>query len=80
NMMQEQESTKSDEEATSYYEHEKEELRMWLTLISDEEESMDPEILFAKYPIVDWESQNLENVDMEDLNVYKIIRADGNTM
>ncbi|GKE40539.1 hypothetical protein Tco_1463944 [Tanacetum coccineum] len=37
------------------------------------------EVLSAKYPIVDWESQNLGNVDMEDLHVYKIIRADGNT-
>ncbi|GJT67143.1 hypothetical protein Tco_1018623 [Tanacetum coccineum] len=32
-----------------------------------------------KYPIVDWESQNLRSVDMEDIHVYKIIRADGNT-
>ncbi|GKA89617.1 hypothetical protein Tco_0811429 [Tanacetum coccineum] len=40
---------------------------------------MDPEIWSAKYPIVDWESQNLGSVDMEDLHVYKIIRADRNT-
>ncbi|GJZ28065.1 hypothetical protein Tco_0572712 [Tanacetum coccineum] len=33
----------------------------------------------VKYPIVDWESQNLGSVDMEDIHVYKIIRADGNT-
>ncbi|GKA65799.1 hypothetical protein Tco_0765506 [Tanacetum coccineum] len=78
-MMQEQESAKSDEDATADYEHEKEELRMWLTIVLDKEESVDPEILSAKYPIVDWESQNLGNVDMEDLHVYKIIRADGNT-
>ncbi|GKA30725.1 hypothetical protein Tco_0717030, partial [Tanacetum coccineum] len=32
-----------------------------------------------KYPIVEWESHNLGSVDMEDLHVYKIIRADGNT-
>ncbi|GJS47546.1 hypothetical protein Tco_0597667 [Tanacetum coccineum] len=78
-MMQEQESAKSDEDAAADYEHEKEELRMWLTVVPDEEETVDPEILSAKYPIVDWESQNLGNVDMEDLHVYKIIRADGNT-
>ncbi|GJX72849.1 hypothetical protein Tco_0311444 [Tanacetum coccineum] len=52
---------------------------MWLTLFLDEEETVDPEILSAKYPIVDWESHNLRNVDMEDLHVYKIIIADGNT-
>ncbi|GKC28193.1 hypothetical protein Tco_1035487 [Tanacetum coccineum] len=75
----EQESPKSDEEAAADYEHEKEELRMWLTVVSDEEETVGPKILFAKYPIVDWESHNLGNVDMEDLYVYKIIRADGNT-
>ncbi|GJU25595.1 hypothetical protein Tco_1164216 [Tanacetum coccineum] len=75
----EQESAKSDEEAAADYEHEKEELRMWLTAVSDEEETVDPKILSTKYPIVDWESQNLRNVDMKDLHVYKIIRADGNT-
>ncbi|GKA80302.1 hypothetical protein Tco_0786898 [Tanacetum coccineum] len=72
-MMQEQESAKSDEDATADYEHEKEELRMWLTVVLDEEETVDPEILSAKYPIVDWESHNLRNDDMEDLQVYKII-------
>ncbi|GJV24805.1 hypothetical protein Tco_1377500 [Tanacetum coccineum] len=76
---EEQESAKSDEEAAADYEHEKEELRMWLTVVSNEEETVDLKILSAKYPIVDWESQNLGNVDMEDLQVYKIIRVDGNT-
>ncbi|GJV70312.1 hypothetical protein Tco_1485821 [Tanacetum coccineum] len=52
---------------------------MWLTIVLDEEETVDPKILSAKYYIVDWESQNLGNVDMVDLHVYKIIRADGNT-
>nr|GEX91591.1 hypothetical protein [Tanacetum cinerariifolium] len=41
-MMQEQESAKSDEEESADYEHEKEELRMWLTVVSDEEETVDP--------------------------------------
>ncbi|GJV47734.1 hypothetical protein Tco_1437946 [Tanacetum coccineum] len=48
---EEQESAKSDEEAAADYEHEKEELRMWLTVVSDEEETMDPKILSAKYPV-----------------------------
>ncbi|GKA16130.1 hypothetical protein Tco_0695877 [Tanacetum coccineum] len=47
-MMQEQESAKSDEDAAADYEHEKEELRMWLTVVPDEEETVDPEILSAK--------------------------------
>ncbi|GJX57713.1 hypothetical protein Tco_0287610 [Tanacetum coccineum] len=36
----EQESAKSDEEAVADYEHEKEELRLWLTIFSDEEETI----------------------------------------
>ncbi|GKF61284.1 hypothetical protein Tco_0181338, partial [Tanacetum coccineum] len=40
-MMQEQESSKSDEDTTVDYKHEKEELRMWLTVVLDEEETMD---------------------------------------
>ncbi|GJT71411.1 hypothetical protein Tco_1030697 [Tanacetum coccineum] len=67
-VVEEQESAKSDEEASADYEHEKEELRLWLTVVSDEEETVDPKILSTKYPIVDWESQNLGNIDMEDLH------------
>nr|GEX01462.1 hypothetical protein [Tanacetum cinerariifolium] len=75
----EQESAKSVEEESTDYEHEKEELRMWLTVVSYEEETVDPEILSTKYPIVDWESHILENVDTKDVHVYKIIRANENT-
>ncbi|GKA62614.1 hypothetical protein Tco_0762133 [Tanacetum coccineum] len=39
-MMQEQESTKRDEDAAVDYEHEKEELRMWLTVVPDKEETI----------------------------------------
>nr|GEX39844.1 hypothetical protein [Tanacetum cinerariifolium] len=45
----------------------------------NEEDIVDLEILSTKYPIVDWESQILGNVDMEDKHVYKIIRANMNT-
>nr|GEW14040.1 hypothetical protein [Tanacetum cinerariifolium] len=78
-MMQEQESVKSDEEESVDYEQENKELRMWLTIVSDEEETVDPEILSTKYLIVDWESQILRNVDMEDKYVYKIIKTNRNT-
>ncbi|GKE09181.1 hypothetical protein Tco_1412732 [Tanacetum coccineum] len=76
---EEQESIESDQEDTADYEQENEELRMWLTVVPDEEETMDREILSTKYPIVDWESQTLGSNEVEDLHVYKIIRADGNT-
>ncbi|GKA33710.1 hypothetical protein Tco_0720139, partial [Tanacetum coccineum] len=72
-------STKSYKEAAADYEQEKEELRMWLAVVLDEDETVDPGILSVKYLIVDWESWNLGSVDMEDIHVYKIIRADGNT-
>ncbi|GJX61992.1 hypothetical protein Tco_0294892 [Tanacetum coccineum] len=62
------------EKETADYEEEKDELRMWLAVVSDEEEFVDHEILHTKFPIVDWESQNLGNI-----HVYKVIRADGNT-
>ncbi|GJV48053.1 hypothetical protein Tco_1438265 [Tanacetum coccineum] len=62
------------EKETTDYEEEKDELRMWLTVVTDEEAIMDPEVLHTKFPIVDWESQSLGN-----MHVYKIIRADGNT-
>ncbi|GJV86238.1 hypothetical protein Tco_1530176 [Tanacetum coccineum] len=78
-VIKEQESAESNEEAAADYEQEKEELRMWLAVVPDEDETVDLEILSVKYPIVDWESQNLGSVDMEDIHVYKIIRADGNT-
>ncbi|GKB28280.1 putative ribonuclease H-like domain-containing protein [Tanacetum coccineum] len=61
----------SNEEATADYEQEKEELRMWLAVVPDEDETVDPEILSVKYPI--------GSVYMEDIHVYKIIRVDGNT-
>nr|GEZ60869.1 hypothetical protein [Tanacetum cinerariifolium] len=73
-----QESAKSDEKESVDYEHEKEELRMWLAVVLDEEETVDPKILSTKYPIGDWESQILGNVDIVDLHVNKIIRANRN--
>ncbi|GKA02969.1 hypothetical protein Tco_0675750, partial [Tanacetum coccineum] len=62
------------EKETADYEEEKDELRMWLTVVLDEEEFVDSKILHTKFPIVDWESQSLGN-----MHVYKIIRAYGNT-
>nr|GFB48859.1 hypothetical protein [Tanacetum cinerariifolium] len=44
-LMQEQELAKSEEEESADYEQENEELRMWSTDVSDEEETVDPKIL-----------------------------------
>ncbi|GJW98144.1 hypothetical protein Tco_0179952 [Tanacetum coccineum] len=41
------------EKETAEYEEEKDELRMWLTIVPDEEEFVDLEILYTKFPIVD---------------------------
>ncbi|GKC42002.1 hypothetical protein Tco_1059724 [Tanacetum coccineum] len=49
--------------------------RKMLTVVPDEEATVDPEILHTKYPIIDWESQSLGS----NMHIYKIIRADGNT-
>nr|GFB83147.1 hypothetical protein [Tanacetum cinerariifolium] len=43
-MMQEQESAKSDEEESADYEQENEEFIMWLTVVSDVEETVDLKI------------------------------------
>ncbi|GKC77419.1 hypothetical protein Tco_1128193 [Tanacetum coccineum] len=45
---EEQESAENDEEEAADYEQEKEELRMWMTIVTDEEETVDPEILSTK--------------------------------
>ncbi|GKF03783.1 hypothetical protein Tco_0034451, partial [Tanacetum coccineum] len=44
------------EKETADYEKEKDELRMWLIVVPDEEEFIDPEILHTRFLIVDWES------------------------
>ncbi|GJU18551.1 hypothetical protein Tco_1146517 [Tanacetum coccineum] len=66
--------TEEKKKETADYEEEKDELRTWLAVVPNEEEFVDPEILHTKFPIIDWESQNLGN-----MHVYKIIRAYGNT-
>ncbi|GJZ27618.1 hypothetical protein Tco_0572265 [Tanacetum coccineum] len=63
-----------DEEVAANYEEEKKELRMWLTVVPDEEATMNPEILHTRYTIVHWESKSLGSE-----HVYKIITSDGNT-
>ncbi|GKA90858.1 hypothetical protein Tco_0812728 [Tanacetum coccineum] len=64
-------------EAAADYEQEKAELRLWLKVSQDDEESMNLEILSTKYPIVDWEYQLMGQVGGKDFEVYKLTRADG---
>ncbi|GJW90590.1 hypothetical protein Tco_0168143 [Tanacetum coccineum] len=68
-MMQEQESAKCDEDVAVYCEHEKEELRMWLTVVPDEEETVDLEILSANSYIADgWYFDLLQHVSREKVS------------
>ncbi|GJR39946.1 hypothetical protein Tco_1215630 [Tanacetum coccineum] len=48
------------EDVATDYEQEKAKLRLWLKVTQDDEESVNPEILSTKYPIVDWEYQLLD--------------------
>ncbi|GJU14893.1 putative ribonuclease H-like domain-containing protein [Tanacetum coccineum] len=88
-VIKEQEYAESNEQAASDYEQEKEELRMWLAVVPDEDETVDPEILSVKYPIVDWESHNLytfssmlrkfNRQDLIDLHTLVMKRFEDNT-
>ncbi|GKB27980.1 hypothetical protein Tco_0867381, partial [Tanacetum coccineum] len=46
-------------------------------ILNDEEESVTPEFLSIKYPIVNWEYQLLGRMEITDMEVYKLTRADG---
>ncbi|GKA35261.1 reverse transcriptase domain-containing protein [Tanacetum coccineum] len=65
------------EKESDDFEQEKEDLRMWLSVLNDEEESMTPEFLFVRYPIVNWEGikslfRRLDRDDLKDL--YKLVQ------
>nr|GEY43154.1 hypothetical protein [Tanacetum cinerariifolium] len=54
-------------------EQEKEELRLCLKIVQDEEKAINYETLTVKSPIVDWESQLLgSDLQEEDLSYWKI--------
>ncbi|GJR44171.1 hypothetical protein Tco_0089670 [Tanacetum coccineum] len=65
------------EKESDDFEQEKEDLRMWLSVLKDEEESVTPEFLSVRYPIVNWEYQLLGRMEMKDMETYKLTRADG---
>ncbi|GKC37542.1 hypothetical protein Tco_1049926 [Tanacetum coccineum] len=71
-VMKEQESTVDEQE--------KEELRLCLNIVQDEDKAINYETLAVKSPIVDWESQILgSNLQEEDLSYWKITRANGSS-
>ncbi|GJU22681.1 hypothetical protein Tco_1156023 [Tanacetum coccineum] len=58
------------------FEQEKEDLRMWLSVLKDEEVYVTQEFLFVRYPIVNWEYQLHGRMEMKDMEAYKLTRAD----
>ncbi|GJS16994.1 putative ribonuclease H-like domain-containing protein [Tanacetum coccineum] len=64
------------EKETDDFEQEKEDLRIWLSVLKDEEESVTPEFLSVRYPIVNWEYQIYGRIEMKDMEAYKLTRAD----
>ncbi|GKA57684.1 hypothetical protein Tco_0756872 [Tanacetum coccineum] len=66
----------TEEEATKY-EKEKEELRLSLKIISNDDSEVNYELLSRKFPIMNWEYQLLGKMEEKDMYVYKLTRADG---
>nr|GEU64041.1 hypothetical protein [Tanacetum cinerariifolium] len=61
-------------------EQEKEELRLCLKIVQDEDRVINYETLAVKSPIVDWESQLVgSDLQEEDLSYWKITRVDGSS-
>ncbi|GJV72524.1 hypothetical protein Tco_1492519 [Tanacetum coccineum] len=65
------------EKESDDFEQEKEDLRMWLSILKDEEESVTLEFLFVRYPIVNWEYQLYGQMEMKDMEAYNLTRAGG---
>ncbi|GKB60744.1 hypothetical protein Tco_0916930 [Tanacetum coccineum] len=68
----------TEEEATEY-EKEKEELRLCLKIIPNDDSKVDYEPLSRKFPIVSWKYQLLGKMEAKDMDVYKLTRADGSS-
>ncbi|GKB03226.1 hypothetical protein Tco_0831315 [Tanacetum coccineum] len=67
------------EEEAAEYEKEKEVLRLSLKIISGNDSEVNYEPLSRRFPIVNWEYKLLGNVDVKDIYVYKLTRADGSS-
>ncbi|GJW75551.1 putative ribonuclease H-like domain-containing protein [Tanacetum coccineum] len=76
--------TSKGDKTDSDIEKENDELRLCLTIISDEDKEVDYEILDKKYPIIEWKSeyhgikpQFDETKDLEEININVVIRSNG---
>ncbi|GJV99889.1 hypothetical protein Tco_1555141 [Tanacetum coccineum] len=67
------------EEEAAEYDKEKEELRLSLKIISNDDSEVNYEPLSRQFPIVNWEYQLLGKMDEKDMYVYKLTRADGSS-
>ncbi|GJS38988.1 hypothetical protein Tco_0564031 [Tanacetum coccineum] len=74
--------TSEDDETNS--EKENDELRLCLSIVSDEDKEVDYEILDKKYPIIEWKSKYLgikpqydKTKDLEEINLNVVIRSNG---
>ncbi|GJZ30001.1 hypothetical protein Tco_0575048 [Tanacetum coccineum] len=67
------------EEEAAEYEKEKEELRISLNIISNDDSKVNYEPLSRKFPIVNWEYQLLGKMEEKDMYVYKLTRVDGSS-
>nr|GEW16680.1 hypothetical protein [Tanacetum cinerariifolium] len=67
----------TEEEATAEFEKEKEELRLSLKIIYNDDSDVNYGPLSRKFPIVSWEYQLLEKMEAKDMRVCKLTRADG---
>nr|GEW83327.1 hypothetical protein [Tanacetum cinerariifolium] len=66
----------TEEEATAEYEKEKEELRLSLKIIHNDDSEVNYEPLSKKFPIVSWEYQLMGKIEAKDMKVCKLTRAD----
>ncbi|GJR05126.1 hypothetical protein Tco_0528110 [Tanacetum coccineum] len=67
------------EEGSAEYVKEKEELRLSLKIIPNDESEVNYEPLSRKFPIVSWEYQLLRRMEAKNMDVYKLTRADGSS-
>ncbi|GJX71439.1 ribonuclease H-like domain-containing protein [Tanacetum coccineum] len=67
------------EEEAAEYEKEKEELRLSLKIISNDDSEVNYEPLSRKFPFMNWEYQLLGKIEAKDMYVYKLTRVDGSS-
>nr|GEV33997.1 hypothetical protein [Tanacetum cinerariifolium] len=69
----------TEDEAIAEYEKEKEELRLSLKIIHNDDSEVNYEPLSRKFPIMSWEYQLLEKMEAKDTKFCKLARVDGSS-